>query len=165
MNAPFMIRLTAPEEISEVIALAEATGLFEPEQIESLAQTIHQYFNCTTESRDLWLTCYSDKPVGIAYVAPERMTEGTWNLYLIAVHPNQQQKGYGKSLLQHVEKTLSDRGERILLVETSGTEDFEYVRRFYRKNGFEEEARIREFYASGIDKIVFRKVLPLSKNL
>ncbi|AFY72502.1 acetyltransferase [Synechococcus sp. PCC 7502] len=165
MNVPFMIRLTTPDDISDVIALAEATGLFEPEQIESLAQMIHQYFNCKTESRDLWLTYYSDKPVGVAYVAPERMTEGTWNLYLIAVHPNHQKKGYGKTLLQHVEKTLGDRGERILLVETSGTEDFEYVRRFYRNNGFEEEARIREFYASGIDKIVFRKVLPKTKAM
>ena len=103
--------------------------------------------------------------MGIAYVAPERMTEGTWNLYLIAVHPNHQKKGYGKSLLQHVEQTLADQGERILLVETAGTDDFEYVRMFYRNNGYEEEARIREFYASGIDKIVFRKLLPASKAL
>jgi ribosomal protein S18 acetylase RimI-like enzyme len=81
------------------------------------------------------------------------------------VHPNHQKKGYGKSLLQHVEQTLADQGERILLVETAGTDDFEYVRMFYRNNGYEEEARIREFYASGIDKIVFRKLLPASKAL
>jgi ribosomal protein S18 acetylase RimI-like enzyme len=48
-----------------------------------------------------------------------------------------------------------ERGERILLVETAGTDDFKYVREFYRQNGYEEEARIREFYAAGIDKIVF----------
>jgi ribosomal protein S18 acetylase RimI-like enzyme len=160
-----MIRLTTSDDIAELIALAEATGLFEPEQTESLAQMMHQYFNGKTESRDLWLTYYSDKPVGVAYVAPERMTEGTWNLYLIAVHPNHQKKGYGKSLLQHVEQALAEQGERILLVETSGTDDFEYVRTFYRNNGYEEEARIREFYASGIDKIVFRKLLAASQAL
>ena len=44
-------------------------------------------------------------------------------------------------------------------METSGTDDFEYVREFYRKSGYEEEARIREFYAAGVDKIVFRKRL------
>ncbi len=160
-----MIRLTTPDDIAEVIALADATGLFEPEQTESLAQMMHQHFSGKTETKDLWLTCDNGKPVGIAYVAPERMTEGTWNLYLIAVHPNHQKKGYGKSLLQHVEQTLADQGERILLVETAGTDDFEYVRMFYRNNGYEEEARIREFYASGIDKIVFRKLLPASKAL
>jgi len=160
-----MIRLTTPDDIAELIALAEATGLFEPDQSEDLAQMMHQSFSGKTEAKDLWLTYDNDKPVGVAYVAPERMTEGTWNLYLIAVHPNNQGKGYGKSLLQHVEQMLADRGERILLVETSGTDDFEYVRRFYRKNGYEEEARIREFYSSGIDKIVFRKVLPASQAL
>ncbi|MGG6268636.1 hypothetical protein ACQ4M3_37730 [Leptolyngbya sp. AN03gr2] len=46
------------------------------------------------------------------------------------------------------------------LVETSGTDDFEYVRAFYRKNGYDEEARIREFYCAGADKIIFRKALP-----
>jgi ribosomal protein S18 acetylase RimI-like enzyme len=54
---------------------------------------------------------------------------------------------------------LVERGERLLLVETSGVESFEYVRAFYRKSGYQEEARIREFYAAGIDKIVFRKAL------
>ncbi|WP_404788101.1 hypothetical protein [Altericista sp. CCNU0014] len=54
---------------------------------------------------------------------------------------------------------LTERGERVLLVETSGTEDFEYVREFYRKSGYEEEARIREFYTAGVDKIIFRKML------
>lgn len=95
----------------------------------------------------------------MAYVAPERMTEGTWNLYLIAVHPHHQRQGCGKSMLQYVEKMLTEKGERVLLVETSGTDDFEYVREFYRKSGYEEEARIREFYAAGVDKIVFRKKL------
>ena len=27
------------------------------------------------------------RPLGVVYVVPERMTNGTWNLYLIAVHP------------------------------------------------------------------------------
>jgi GNAT superfamily N-acetyltransferase len=48
----------------------------------------------------------------MAYVAPERMTEGTWNMYLIAVHPEKQ--GRGKALLQHVEQMLTERGERVL---------------------------------------------------
>jgi GNAT superfamily N-acetyltransferase len=97
--------------------------------------------------------------VGVAYVAPERMTEGTWNLYLIAVHPDRQRQGRGMALLAYVEQMLADRGERILLVETSGMDDFEYVRAFYCKSVYDEEARIREFYRAGDDKIIFRKAL------
>ncbi len=95
----------------------------------------------------------------MAYVAPERMTEGTWNLYLIAIHPDYQRQGRGVALLRHVEQVLADRGERLLLVETSSLESFEYVRSFYRKSGYNQEARIREFYKAGDDKIIFRKAL------
>ena len=87
------------------------------------------------------------------------MTEGTWNLYLIAVHPQHQGLGYGTSMMKYIEQLLSDRGERILLVETSGLDGFEKTRSFYRRCGYEEEARIREFYQAGEDKIVFRKSL------
>jgi ribosomal protein S18 acetylase RimI-like enzyme len=154
-----MIRLTTLDDTTASIALAAASGLFEPSQTDDLAQMLARHFSDKNETQDIWLTDYDNEPVAIAYIAPERMTEGTWNLYLIAVHPNYQKQGRGKALLRHVEQMLAERGERILLVETSGTEDFEYVREFYRKSGYEEEARIREFYAAGVDKIVFRKAL------
>jgi ribosomal protein S18 acetylase RimI-like enzyme len=154
-----MIRLTTPDDTTALIALATASGLFDPNQTDDLAQMLDKHFRDRDETQDIWLTDYDNEPVGIAYIAPERMTEGTWNLYLIAVHPDRQKQGRGKALLSYVEQMLMERGERILLVETAGTDDFEYVREFYRQNGYEQEARIREFYAAGIDKIVFRKAL------
>lgn len=48
---------------------------------------------------------------------------------------------------------------RMLIVETSGLPSFSGTRAFYVKCGCEEEGRIRDFYAAGEDKIVFRKVL------
>ncbi len=154
-----MIRLIAQDDTTALIALAEALDLFEPSEIEYLTQMLIDHFNDKAKAQEFWLTDYDNEPVSVAYVAPERMTEGTWNLYLIAVHPLHQKQGRGKLMLQYVEKMLREKGERLLLVETSGTDDFEYVRKFYRKSGYEEEARIREFYAAGVDKIVFRKKL------
>jgi ribosomal protein S18 acetylase RimI-like enzyme len=154
-----MIKLTTPDDTTALIALAAASGLFDPNQTDDLAQMLDRHFRDRNETQDIWLTDYDNEPVGIAYIAPERMTEGTWNLYLIAVHPDRQKQGRGKALLSYVEQMLMERGERILLVETAGTDDFDYVREFYRKNGYEEEARIREFYTAGVDKIVFRKAL------
>lgn len=159
-----MIRSTTPDDVNALLALAEATGLFGPNHIEELAQMLNQYFSNKTGNQEMWFTDYGNEPVGVAYVAPERMTEGTWNLYLIAIHPNHQGRGRGASLLRHVEQTLAERGERVLLVETSGLEDFEYVRAFYRKNGYDEEARIREFYAAGEDKIIYRKALKQTQD-
>ena len=91
------------------------------------------------------------------------MTDGTWNLYWIAVHPDHQRRGRGKALLDHVEHWLTEEGHRILLVETAGMDEFDYVRKFYSDQGFEKEARIRDFYEAGVDKVIFRK--PLAGNL
>lgn len=62
-------------------------------------------------------------------------------------------------MLYYIEQILIARGERVLLVETSSLETFAGTRNFYRKCGYDEEARIREFYQTGEDKIVFRKSL------
>jgi ribosomal protein S18 acetylase RimI-like enzyme len=152
-----MIRPTMPADTHALMALAEASGLFEPSQTAELAQMLAEHF--AGDSPDYWLTDEDQVPVGVAYVAPERMTEGTWNLYLIAVHPDRQRQGRGKKLLEYVERLLIDRGERVLLVETAGTKDFEYVRAFYRKSGYAEEARIRDFYTAGVDKVIYLKFL------
>jgi ribosomal protein S18 acetylase RimI-like enzyme len=157
-----LIRPTEPEDQSAIIQVATASGLFEPSQTAELVQLLEQFY-ASEDSREIWLTDDDDGPVGVAYLAPERMTEGTWNLYLIAIHPARQRQGRGEALLEHIQNLLIQRGERILLVETSGTEDFDYVRAFYRKSGFSEEARIREFYAAGVDKVVYRKALEGSR--
>ena len=64
--------------------------------------------------------------------------------------------------MRYAEAALAARGERVLLVEPSGTDGFEVPRAFYRRLGYDEEARIREFYAAGDDKIIFRKALRAS---
>jgi GNAT superfamily N-acetyltransferase len=126
-----MIRLSTLDDTTALIALAAASGLFEPSQTEDLAQMLDRHFSSENQTQDIWLTDYDNEPVGMAYIAPERMTEGTWNLYLIAVHPDRQKQGRGKALLSYVEQMLIERGERILLVETAETDDFAYVRDSY----------------------------------
>ncbi len=108
---------------------------------------------------DFWLTYDDSFPVAIAYCAPEPMADGTWNLLLIAVHPDRQSEGIGAQIMSYVEERLSAKGIRILLVETSGTDDFIKTRSFYSKLGYTEEARIREYYGVGDDKITFHKYL------
>lgn len=154
-----MIRPVTPEDTTVLIALVVATGLFQPHETGELTQMLSEHFDNETDRQDFWLADDDDGAVGVVYVAPERMTEGTWNLYLIAVHPDRQKQGRGAALLAHVEQMLARLGERVLLVETSGLESFEYVRAFYRKSGYNEEACIRDFYKVGDDKIIFRKSL------
>lgn len=154
-----MIRLSTPDDTDALVAVARSSGLFEPPQLEELTGMLAQHFAAPSKTDEIWVTDDDHGAAGVAYAAPERMTHGTWNLYLIAVHADHQRQGRGNALLSYVERLLVDRGERLLLVETSGTKDFDYVRSFYRSNGFEEEARIRDFYDDGIDKVVYRKII------
>lgn len=97
--------------------------------------------------------------VAAAYYAPEVLADGTWNLYFIAVRGRAKGQGLGSELLGYVERELRAAGARVLIIETSGRDGFELTRRFYAKHGYTEEARIREFYAAGEDKVVFWRKL------
>ena len=77
----------------------------------------------------------------------------------IAVLPSHQGKGLGRALVKYLENHLKKLGHRILIADTSGTHQFEQTRAFYRKNGYTEETRIRDFWAAGDDKIIFWKSL------
>lgn len=150
-----MIRATVEADHNDLILLAAASGLFAPDQTQLLAEMLR-----SPADSDVWLTLdLNGRPEGVAYLAPEKMTSGTWNLYWIAVHPRCQRQGHGKSILKHIEHWLIHRNQRILIVETAGVEEFAYVRKFYAANGFEAEARIRDFYDDGVDKVIFRKSL------
>lgn len=154
-----MIRPTTSNDTIALIALADAVGLFQPDQLEELGAMLVDYFDGDSDGDRFWITDDDNGPVGVAYCESERMTDQTWNLQLIAIHPTRQGQGRGAALLRYVEQTLTARGGRVLLVETSGLPDFEGTRTFYAKCGYEEEARIRDFYSAGDDKVVFRKVL------
>ena len=97
--------------------------------------------------------------MGFCYTEPEELAEGTWNMLALAVRPDLQGKRLGSALVAAAEQHLRGRKQRILIVDTSGTDGFEMTRKFYAQNGYEEEARIRDFWAPGDDKVTFRKAL------
>ena len=149
------VRATTMQDLPALKGLIDAIGLFPSDLLDGMiAPYLRRDFR-----EGFWLTCDAGGPVGVAYVGPERMTQGTWNLYLLAVHPDRQRAGIGRALVAEVERALAMRGERLLLVETSGVPEFAQARAFYRACGLDEEARIRDFYQEGEDKVVFRRAL------
>lgn len=109
---------------------------------------------------DIWLTAELDgRTLGFCYAAPEALTEATWNMVAIAVLPSAQGIGVGGALTAELEAELQRRSQATLIVDTSGTEAFAQTRAFYAKRGYIEEARIRDFWAPGDDKVIFWKSL------
>ena len=88
-------------------------------------------------------------------------TDRTYDLYWIAVHPDAQRLGVGAALMSEVERLLWSRRARLVVIETSSREDYAPTRRFYAKRGYQETARLRDFYAPGDDRVVLTKRIGL----
>lgn len=150
------IRTINKADLPDLKIVIDTTGLFPADLLDGM---VEDYFS-NPDTQDIWLTKLEHgTPIAVAYCAPERLTEGTYNLYLIAVHKDFQGKGLGKKMMGHIENLLRSQGNRILLVETSGLPEFEMTREFYDQYGYTREAVIRDFYREGDDKIVFWKRL------
>lgn len=98
-----------------------------------------------------------DVLVGYACWGPTPATDRTWDLYWIAVDTAAQGAGIGTVLLEEVERRLVGQRARMLIAETSSRSDYAATHGFYRRRGYTEVARVRDFYATGDDRIVFVK--------
>lgn len=156
-----MIRPIELADRDSVLRVAVESGLFEKDEVGSLAELLDAFLANSEVENEKWLVVEDDGVVGVTYLAHERMTAGTWNMLLLAIHRDQQGKGRGSALVKYAEDLLRRQGNRILLVETAGVEDFENVRQFYLHNGFQKEGVIRDFYEDGVDKVIFSKQLTL----
>lgn len=151
-----IIKPTERSDIADLQDVLKGTALFPSDMLPDLVAG----FLSGHGSDEIWLTCQIDgTAVGFCYAAPEELTEGTWNMRAIAVLPVLQGTGCGAAIVATLEAGLRERGQRILIADTSGTDAFSQTRAFYRKTGYTEEARIRDFWGKGDDKVVFWKSL------
>ncbi len=93
--------------------------------------------------------CYGETPC----------TVGTWDIYWIAVSQAKRGKGIGKMLDGTVEAAIRQAGGRLAFIETSSTPLYDNTRRFYQSRGYEQVARIADFYMPGDDKLILQKRL------
>jgi ribosomal protein S18 acetylase RimI-like enzyme len=98
-----------------------------------------------------------DQAIGYICYGSAPMTQGTFDLYWIAVEPDSQEKGVGSKLLSFLEERVKAEGGRMILADTSTVPQYEKTRKFYVRNGFEEAAIIRDYYHPGNDRITFCK--------
>jgi ribosomal protein S18 acetylase RimI-like enzyme len=96
---------------------------------------------------------------GYACYGPVPLTQGVYDLYWIVVDPASQKKGFGRHLIEYIERDVLSRGGRMILIETSSQESYGATIRFYERSSYKLVARIRNFYKIGDDKLVFQKEL------
>jgi ribosomal protein S18 acetylase RimI-like enzyme len=154
-------KILYPDDTDKIRKLLESTGFFYPYEIvvatelsdmnlELGAERSGYHFIVAHEAgKMLGYCCYGQNPC----------TESSYDLYWIAVHKNQMNKGIGRKLMAITEEEVIKLGGTIVWVETSGRAIYEPTRAFYKTIGYEQVAVMPDFYAPGDDKFVFRKKL------
>jgi ribosomal protein S18 acetylase RimI-like enzyme len=174
-----MIRPTIPEETPTLLAIAESTGVFSPLDMKALREVLDDYFqgrspsnlsgtpDCSMASgagKDTGTHCLvsyeqDGQVIGFAYYATAAMTDRTWYLWWIAVSKQVQARGVGKQLLRYLEEDIRNERGRLLVLETSSLDSYKPTRDFYLRNGYEQAAEVKDYYADGHHMVVFRKRL------
>ncbi len=82
-------------------------------------------------------------------------TDGCFDLYWIATHSDFQGIGIGSGLMKQTLRRVQEFGGRLLIAETSTKVQYLPTHTFYQKQGFVQEALIRDFYQPGDGKAVY----------
>ncbi len=149
------------EDSEAVLSFVEKTGMFTPAELSVASELIDTYLS-DPQQRDYDLVVVENaegQVVGYMAYGPTPLTEGVYDLYWMAVAPGQQGRGYGKELVEWLEKKVTDAGGRLILIETSSQPKYEGTRRFYLGLDYREVSRIRDFYRPGDDRISYAKYL------
>jgi ribosomal protein S18 acetylase RimI-like enzyme len=154
-----MIRLMTETDTDAVVRLVVAAEMFSAEDSGIVRDLLRHYLEALPEGHVCVVDDDAGEIVGVAYYQPKGPADRVWDLTLIAVRPDVQGTGRGSTLLHHVERDLVARDQRLLLVDTSGTAQYDRTRDFYVKCGYTREARIRDYWQDDDDLVVFAKRL------
>lgn len=154
------LRELRPSDRKPIRALLEATEFFRPEEVDVAMELVDAAIE-NPEQRD-YLFAVAEEDVTVAGYAcwgETPCTRGTYDLYWVAVAPRTQGKGVGRALMARAEEAMRAAGGRLCVVETSSLSKYESTRAFYLRLAYREEARIRDYYQSGDDLVIYTKAL------
>jgi ribosomal protein S18 acetylase RimI-like enzyme len=154
-----MISIADEQDGRSIQAITSKTTMFSPEEVDCVTELWEEYRqNGAQASGYYFIVEREDGRVrGYACYGPRSLTDGTYDLYWIAVDPECRRAGVGRLLLDWVEKEICKMGGRLIVVETSGLEKYAPTRRFYLATGYILEATLKDFYKDGDDLVIFTK--------
>jgi ribosomal protein S18 acetylase RimI-like enzyme len=136
------------------------TPEFKPYEVTVAEEVIDSYLH-DPKGSGYYVSVAEGNPGVAGYVCygPTPCTEGTWDIYWIAVNREGRGQGIGGALTRTAEAAIKKARGRMIVIETSSTPIYEKTRRFYLRRGYEVAGRIPDFYAPGDDRIILQKRL------
>lgn len=152
-----------PADVEAVRVIVESTGFFHLHEVEVAVELVQERLAKGVASGYRFLfaevagaatgyTCFGEIPC----------TEGSYDLYWIAVNARLRGQGLGRELLRRSEEIIAAAGGRQVYIETSSRPLYDPTRAFYGRCGYREAARLPDFYAPGDAKVIYARCLPAS---
>ena len=159
MNLTFR---TKPEkkDLKRIREMIESTGFFydfeadvavelAEERLKSGVSSGYHFVFAEVDGVTAAYTCYGHI----------EMTKSAFDLYWIVTHNDFRGKGIGKKLLEETYREARKLGCTLIIAETSGRDHYKPTQAFYDSAGYTLEARIRDYYDKGDDKLIYIKKL------
>ena len=141
--------------------IVESTGFFTPEEIEVAVDLVDAGLSGESISDYLFLFCEDSSGKVLGYTCYGRIpcTQGSFDLYWIAVHKDSQGLGIGRGLLEMTEGKIKKTGGMRVYIETSSRDLYKPTQGFYLNAGYYPEATLEDYYSPGDSKIIYVKHL------
>jgi GNAT superfamily N-acetyltransferase len=155
-------REVRPMDVDAVRGIVTSTGFFLDSEIDIAVELVEERLSRGEASGYQFLFAeHRATAEAIAYTCFGHIaaTQGSFDLYWIAVHRDHQRGGIGARLLHETERTIATQGGRIVYVETSSRDQYEPTRQFYVRNAYVIAATLADFYAPGDGKVILAKSL------
>jgi len=153
-------------DLQAVQEIVESTGFFTRAEIGVALELVQEHLAKGTASGYSFLLAEDGLGVTLGYTCfgPIPCTQESFDMYWIAVRPDHQGCGIGKSLFEQTEQSIAELGGSRIYIETSSRATYAPTREFYLNSGYRKEAALKDFYSPGDDKIIFTKELTSGKS-
>jgi GNAT superfamily N-acetyltransferase len=150
-----------PEDRKSIEEILRSTEYFYDFEIQTALEIADETLTKGIETSGYYWMKIADEDGLIAFAnyGKNAFSTHSWDLYWIAVHQNSRNKKLGSVLLKAIEDDIRKMGGKILWIETSGRSLYAATESFYRKNGYELQASLKDFYGPDDPKQIYSKVL------
>lgn len=157
MNEP-VLHVLLPADLAQIKQILIDRGNFLAKEIEVAMEVCEEAAQHPFQEYYGYCAKVGEVVAGFIVFGMIPMTDRCWDLYWIAVAPSFARSGIGRMLAATMEKVITDLHGRQIHIDTSSLPTYTPACRFYEKIGFRLEARLKDFYRQGDDKLIYVKV-------